>query len=140
MINHHIVGLHISVHDSIGMAEVQSFQQLEDVVADIIIGQSWVQRFEICVVDVFENQGWSLRLSIQNNIEQLNDVCSTTKILQNLDFALDLLLLHRLQDFDNAFLTLNDIHTSKDFTVLSSANLLHYFVVILISEVQLEKR
>lgn len=96
MINHHIVGLHISVHDSIGMAEVQSFQQLEDVVADIIIGQSWVQRFEICVVDVFENQGWSLRLSIQNNIEQLNDVCSTTKILQNLDFALDLLLLHRL--------------------------------------------
>ena len=34
-------------------------KQFEHVVADVVIGQRLIQLLEICVIDVFEYQGWS---------------------------------------------------------------------------------
>lgn len=39
---------------------------------------------------------------VAHNIEQLDDVGTSIQVLQNFDLAPDLLLLHRLQDFDDA--------------------------------------
>ena len=66
-----------------------------------------------------EKVGTNLR--IPNNVKQGNNVGSTSQILQNLDLSLNLLLLDRLQDLDNALLVVDNIDTLKDFRVLSAA-------------------
>jgi hypothetical protein len=53
-------------------------------------------------------------LTIPHNVQQSNDVRSSRKILQNLDLSLDLLLLHRFQDFDDAFLIGGDVDGFED--------------------------
>ena len=53
---------------------------------------------EVHVVDVLEDERRSLRRGIANHVEQLNDVRSASQILKNLDLALDLFLLHGLED------------------------------------------
>ena len=58
-------------------------------------------------------------LGISNNIEESNDVGPPCEVLKNLDLSLNLLLLDRLQDLDDAFLVVNDIDALKDFRVLS---------------------
>ena len=42
-------------------------------------------------------------LRIPDDIQQRDNVRSTRNVLQDLDFSLDLLLLYRLEDFDDAF-------------------------------------
>ena len=63
----------------------------------------------------------SAHLTIPDNVEQGNDVGAAGQILQNLDLSLDLLLLHRLQDLDNAFLVVNNVNALEDLRVLSPA-------------------
>mmetsp|Transcript_23785 Transcript_23785/g.52353 ORF Transcript_23785/g.52353 Transcript_23785/m.52353 type:complete len:234 (-) Transcript_23785:262-963(-) len=74
MINHHVVRFHISMHDSLRVAEIQSFQHFVDVVANVVVDQCRIQSFEISVVDALENETWSLRLRVTHNVEQLYDV------------------------------------------------------------------
>lgn len=120
VIYHDVVGLHISVHNAFAMAEVQGFQELKDVVPNIIIDESRVQGSEVGVVDVFEDQTRRLALAVTNNIQQRNDVWSTRQILQDLDLPLYLLLLDRLQDFDDAFLVVDDVDPFENFGVFPS--------------------
>lgn len=42
-------------------------------------------------------------LRIPHNIQERNHVGTTSNVLQNLDFSLNLLLLDRLEDFDDTF-------------------------------------
>jgi len=60
-------------------------------------------------------------LAIAHNIEQTNNVGSSTQVLQDLDLTLDLLLLDRLEDLDDAFLVVDDVDTLEDLRVLSAA-------------------
>ena len=39
MIDHDVVGLDVSMHDTLGMAIVQGFQELVDVVLDVVRGE-----------------------------------------------------------------------------------------------------
>ncbi len=43
MINHDVMWLHVSVHNTTGMTEVKSLQELIHVVADVVVGESRVQ-------------------------------------------------------------------------------------------------
>ncbi len=52
---------------------------------------------EVRVVDVLEDESRSARHGVLHHIEQVDDVDSTTEVLQNLDLPLDLLLLDWLK-------------------------------------------
>lgn len=71
MIDHNVVRFHISVHDALAVTEVQSLQELEDVVAYVKVVKFGVQAAEVGVVDVFEYEGRCLALynfAIRNGI------------------------------------------------------------------------
>ena len=87
---------------------------------------------------------------VPDNIEELNDVGTTKKVLQNFDFSSDLLFLDRLwgqrvslklpmknisylQNFNHAFLVVLDVEAFKYLTVFSPSNLAHDFVPILVT-------
>jgi hypothetical protein len=120
MIDHDIVGLHISVHDALAVTEVQRLEELINVEANIIVREAGVQGTEIGVVDGFKDQAGSLALVVPNNVEQSYDVGSASKILVNLDLSLNLLLLDGLEDLDNAFLVVDDVDAFEHLRVLAS--------------------
>jgi hypothetical protein len=55
--------------------------------------------------------------------------------LQNLDFPFDFLLLDRLEDLDDAFGIVHDIHAFEDLTVFPPTNLAYHFVLFLIAPI-----
>jgi nitrous oxidase accessory protein NosD len=88
--------LNISMHNTLAVAEVQSLEELKDVEPDIDVIELRVEASEIGIVDVLENEGRRLTLRIPNNVEQGNNIRTSGQILEDLNLALDLLLLHRL--------------------------------------------
>lgn len=56
MIDHNVMRLDITVHDSFAVAEVQGLEQLEDVVSYVVVLEFGVQTPEVSVVDVLEDQ------------------------------------------------------------------------------------
>ncbi len=63
MINHDVVGLDISVHDSHAVTGIQRDQQLVHVITNIVICQGLIQFFKILVVDIFEYKSWNTGLN-----------------------------------------------------------------------------
>ena len=59
-------------------------------------------------------------LTIPNHIQQRNNIGTSRQVLQDLDLTLDLLLLDRLQNLDNALLIVDNIDTFEDFRVFPS--------------------
>ena len=59
-------------------------------------------------------------MAVSHNIKQTDNVGSTTQILENLDLSLDLLLLNRLENLDDAFLVVDDVDALEDFGVFSA--------------------
>lgn len=62
MIDHNVMRLDISMHNSFAVAEIESFEELKDVESDINIVKLGVEASEIGVVDVLEDERWSLAL------------------------------------------------------------------------------
>jgi hypothetical protein len=56
MIDHNVMGLDITVHNSFAVAEVQGLEQLEDVVSHVVVLELGVQTPEVSIVDVLEDQ------------------------------------------------------------------------------------
>jgi len=56
VINHDIVRLDITVHDAFAVAEVQSLEQLEDIVPYVVVLKFGVETPEVGVVDILEDQ------------------------------------------------------------------------------------
>lgn len=65
MIDHNVMRLHISVHDSLAVAEVESLEQLKDVVTNIDVVELGVQASEIGVVDMLEDERRGLTLDLR---------------------------------------------------------------------------
>lgn len=120
MINHYVMGFHISMHDSLAVAEVQSLQEFIDIKADVEIGETRVQGSKVRVVDIFEDQARRLALVVAHHIQQGHDVGSTCQVLENLDFTLDLLLFDGLEHLDDTLLVIDDIDALKHFRVLAT--------------------
>ena len=57
MIDHNVMRLDITVHDSLAVAEIEGLQELEDVKSNINIVELGVQASEIGVVDELEDKG-----------------------------------------------------------------------------------
>lgn len=115
------MGLHVAVHDALAVAEVEGLEQLVDVVADVDVVELGVQGAEVCVVDVLEDERGRLALRIPDHIEQGDDVGPAGQVLQDLDLALDLLLLDRLEHLDDALLVVDHIDAFKHLRVLAAA-------------------
>lgn len=121
MINHDIVGLHISMHNSLAVAEIQSLQKLVDIETNIIVGETRVKRPEIGIVNVFKNQTRRLALVVANNIEQGHHIWPTCQVLEDLDLTLDLLLLDGFKHLDDTFLVVDNVDAFKHFRVFPAA-------------------
>ena len=55
MINDHVLGSHIAMHNSLAMSKLKTFKNLACVVSNVEVGKSRVQGSKVCVVDVFED-------------------------------------------------------------------------------------
>lgn len=97
-----------------------NLQQFKHVIPDIVIHKFWIQASEVRIVDILEDQGGCLALTISHHIQKRDNIGSTGQILEYLDLSLYLLLLHWLEDFDNAFLVVDNIYAFEDLRVLPS--------------------
>lgn len=60
-------------------------------------------------------------LRIPDHIQQGDDVGAAGQVLKNLDLALDLLLLDRLENLDDTFLIVDHVDAFEDLTVFATA-------------------
>ncbi len=60
-------------------------------------------------------------LVIPNDVEQSHDIRPSGQVLQDLDLALYLLLLDRLEHLDDAFLVVDDVDALEHLRVFSSS-------------------
>ena len=122
---------HIPMHDSFAVTEVEglahvsaapeqvtshtNLQQFQNVVAYIKVSKFGIETSEVRIVDVLEDKGRSLALRIPDDIQERDNIGAPRQILQDFDLPLDFLLLHRFEDFDDAFLVVHDIDPFKHF-------------------------
>lgn len=59
-------------------------------------------------------------LTISDHIQKCDNVGPTAQVLQDFDLTLDLLLLDRFQDLDNALLVIDDIDAFEYFGIFAS--------------------
>ena len=64
MIDHNVMRLDITVHDSLAVAEIEGLEELEDVESDINIVELGVQASEISVVDMLKDERRCLALGM----------------------------------------------------------------------------
>ena len=121
MIDHNVMRLHIAVHNALAVTEIEGLEELVDVVPNVDIVEFGVEAPEVGIVDILEDEGWGFALRVSYDVEQGDDVGAAGEILENLDLALDLLLLDRLEHLDDAFLVVDDIDAFEDFRVFASA-------------------
>mmetsp|Transcript_8091 Transcript_8091/g.20738 ORF Transcript_8091/g.20738 Transcript_8091/m.20738 type:complete len:348 (-) Transcript_8091:212-1255(-) len=138
MVDHHIVWLHIPVHDAQRMAVVQRLEQLQDVVPHVVVGEGGVEDLEVGVVHVLEDEAGRLGLLVPHHVEQLDDVGAAVEVLQDLHFSLDLLLLHRLKDLYDAARVVHDVDALEDLAVLTASHLLYHLIVVLAPPLHVE--
>ena len=133
MVDHDVVWLHISMHDTLGVAVVESLEDLVDIESNIVVSERLVESPEINIasVDILHDECWSLGHRIADNINQVDDIDATSKSLQNLDFTSDLRLFDWLKDLDDNPLVVKGVDTLIDLGVFSTANLLDDLVVFL---------
>lgn len=62
MVDHNVVRLHVSVHNSLAVAEIESLEQFKDIKSDIDILELGIEASEVGVVDIFKDQRRSLAL------------------------------------------------------------------------------
>lgn len=65
MVDHDVMRLHVSVHDTLAVAKVQSLEQLQDIVPHVQVVELGVEDPKFGVVDVLEYQGRRLALCIE---------------------------------------------------------------------------
>jgi hypothetical protein len=57
MVDHNVMRLYVSMHDSLAMAVIQALEQLVDVVSNIDVVELGVKAPEIGIIDVLEYKG-----------------------------------------------------------------------------------
>jgi len=131
VINHNVVGLNITVHNTTRVSEVKAAEKLIHVEADVVRSESGVENLEVSTVDVLENKRAGLGDRVLHSIDKIDDVGTTLQVLKNLDLTTNLLFLNRLEDLDDNRLVVRNVDTSEDFGVLTATKLADNLVVIL---------
>mmetsp|Transcript_51395 Transcript_51395/g.111835 ORF Transcript_51395/g.111835 Transcript_51395/m.111835 type:complete len:285 (-) Transcript_51395:240-1094(-) len=138
VVDHDVVRLHVAVHDAVGMAVLERLEQLVDVVAHVVVCERGVERAEVGVVDVLEDERGRLGLRVPDDIEQLDDVGPARQIHQDLDLALDLLLLDGFEDLDDHLGAVGHAHALEHLRVLTAPDLADDLVVVLLAPLHLQ--
>jgi hypothetical protein len=81
MVDHDIVGLDITMHDTFTVTEIQSLEQLIDIESHIIIDEAGIKNTEVCIVDILKDQARSLALAVAHHVEQGDNVGTARQIL-----------------------------------------------------------
>lgn len=133
VVNHDVVGLHISVGDALRVAVVERAKHLKDIVSDIEICEALVESAEVDIagVNILHDKRGRFGHWIADDVNQVDDVDTALESLQNFDLTSDLGLLHRLEDLDNDALTIGRVDSLVDLRVLASSDFLDNFVVLL---------
>ncbi len=63
---------------------------------------------------VLRNQGWDFGGGIADNIKERDDIWPPCQVLEDLDLTFDFLLLHRLENLDNALLFIDDVNALEN--------------------------
>jgi len=71
------------MHNTLGVAEIQRFQQLCEIILNIANLEGWVQLFELGVVHVLENQRRRFGVGVPHHVHELDDVGSAAQVLQD---------------------------------------------------------
>lgn len=79
MIDHNVMRFDVSVHDALAVAEIESFEKLEDVVAYINVVELGVEAPEVRVVHVLEDERRSLALHGSHIYNPLAIIVNTSK-------------------------------------------------------------
>ena len=127
--------LNVSVHNAFRVAIVQGlsdlnvrvsfiygkgksayFEELEHVITNIVISESRVKHFEVDIVDVFCDQAWDLRGRIANHVQEGYNVGTTSQVLEDFYFSLDLLLLDGFEDFDDTLFIVDNVNTLENLS------------------------
>ena len=76
MIDHDIVGLHITVHDAFWVAIVEGFEDFEHVVPNVVVSEALVQLAEVSVAGVnkFSDNRGSFSQGVSHHIYELHDI------------------------------------------------------------------
>ena len=72
-------------------------------------------------------------MRVADHVEELDDVGAAAEVLENLDFAFDLLLLDGLEYLDDAFAVIGHVDALKDLRVLPATDLPNHLVVLLLA-------
>lgn len=67
-------------------------------------------------MDVFCDQAWDLGSRIANHVQQGYDIRTSSQILENFDFSLDLLLLDRFEDFYDTLFVVDNVNALEDLS------------------------
>ena len=65
-------------------------------------------------MDVFCDQAWDLGSRIADHVQQGYDIWTSSQVLENFDFSLDLLLLNRFEDFNDTLFVVDDVNSFKN--------------------------
>lgn len=76
VIDHHVMWLHIPVHDAFAMAKVKSLEELVNIVADIIVNEARIERSEVGIIDVLENKTRGFALIVAHDIKKRDNIRS----------------------------------------------------------------
>lgn len=81
MVNHDIVGLDITMHDTFTVTEIQGLEQLIDIESHIVIDEAGVKHPEVGIVDILKDQARSFALAVAHYIEQGDNVGTARQVL-----------------------------------------------------------
>jgi hypothetical protein len=103
VIDHDVVGLHITVGDPLRVAEIEGAEDFENVVADVEVIEVLVKGTEVNItgVHILHDESRCLGHGVPHDIDQVDYVHATLQGLQDLDLASDLGLLDWLEDLDD---------------------------------------
>ena len=138
VVDHDIVWLHISVHDTLRVAVVKGLQHLVDVESDVVVSEALVQSSEVNISGVYilHDQSWGLGHWVSHHVDQIDDIHSASKCLQYFDLPSNLGLLNWLQNLNDDSLVVQGVDALIHFGVLSSSNLLDDLVIFLRTIIQ----
>jgi len=103
VIDHNVVRLHITVGDTLRVAEIEGAEDFENVVADVEVIEVLVKGTEVNITGVYilHDESRCLGHGVPHDIDQVDYVHAALQGLQDLDLTSDLGLLDWLEDLDD---------------------------------------
>ena len=103
MVDHDVMRLDIAVHNALRVAEIERFENLKHVEANVEVIEALIQLAEVRIarVDKLSDDRRRLGQGVPHHIDQVDDIRAASERLQNFDLSSNLVLLDRLEYFDD---------------------------------------